>query len=284
MVKCPSALPGKSMSETFTLACKKTFVLDEFISAIKRDNLCSTGDNLKDGVRFYIDKTSTRAIDVVTLDEFVEIKIPALAAPGDCALALDMVATVTKLFDAEIDTEYAGTIEFKQLREIFDNSEWLNRSSESGVRSLIHLIDEGRGPMCVPGPVRNVFIGTKVLTQFRNSGKAELMTDLFLDLIRKVQYIAEFSCTASRFTATEPPDDKPISLCIWFGTKTVLPPSDYVILSSKGDTEVIKISMESLVSLCGDRLVPLDESQFIVDDYAASDWTALREQAAKLAV
>lgn len=270
------------MSEAFTIKCKSKFELDEFVAAVKRENLRSLGDNLDDGVRFYIDEASTRAIDVTCAEQTVQIKIPALASPGDCALALDMVASVAKLFDGEIETEYAGKIEFKELRELFDNKEWLHTSSESGARSLAHLIDEGRGPMCVPGPVRNVFIGTKILTQFRNSGKTELMTDLFLDLIRKVQYIAEFSCNASRFTATEPPDDKPISLCIWFGTRTVFPPVDYVILSSKGDTEVVKVKMDSLIKLCGDRLVPLDESQFIVSDYTEKEWSELRERAAKV--
>ena len=270
------------MSEVFSIKCKNSFVLDDLVAAIKRENLCSLGDNLEDGVRFYIDKVSTRAIDLTVTEQTVQIKIPALAAPNDCALALDLVTSVAKLFDGQIETEYAGVIEFKQLRELFDNNAWLHTSSDSGARSLAHLIDEGRGPMCVPGPIRNVFIGTKTLSQFRNSGKTELMTDLFLDFIRKVQYVAEFSCNASRFTATEPPNDKPISLCIWFGTKTVFPPVDYVILSSKDDTEVIKVTMEALKTLCGDRLLPLDESQFIVEDYSKEDWSELRNQAAKI--
>lgn len=268
------------MSEIFEIHCQEKPEYEHLVNALKRDGLVHYGDLYAGNCNFYLDKVSSRGVSVSAVDNTIEVKIYSLSSPEDCALAIDIVEATARLFNGEIDSETRGEVKVEDLRDTFIYDEWLNNSAESGARVIAHLIDDGKGPMQIPGPVRDVYIGANALANFRKSGEKNL-TKQFLDFVRRVQYIEKYECNASRFTATD--KDEEITLCIWDGKKTIIPPVQFVMLSDDSEPpKIIKIKLEDLDKICPDHIHELDETQHILDACTPAEWTEIRQRAQKV--
>lgn len=269
------------MSEDFELHVKEVPALEQLLDALTTANVRSKGDSLSHGASFYIPGVSTRSVSVSCNRNTITVKINALSSQEDCILALDIVAKLSRLCSAKVQHEYMGEVDVNDFPEVF-NQEWFLKKSESGARIVSAMIEEGHGPMCIPGPVRNVFIGERVLQDFKSAAEQIPLWVSYLHFIRHVQYSANAEMDASVFSSES--KDKVEDFCVWSGNSIVLPPVKWVILIEKSNEEdTIKVPFESLPALCGDHLSALDEKQYIVDAFSSADWQKLREKARLMA-
>lgn len=94
------------MSEIFMIECLEKPDFQKLSQALERDGLRIQGDSLKKGCNFYLDKISTRSIQVSAEEKIVEIKIFSLSSPQDCALALDIVEAAARTFKGSAQSSH----------------------------------------------------------------------------------------------------------------------------------------------------------------------------------
>jgi hypothetical protein len=271
------ALSEQSMSETFSVKVAEALSLTDIMGLLKYEDLRLIGESLNEGVKIYVHNRSTRGIRVTRVEDTITVVLNSLSAPEDHRLAKDILAILAQHSAGMIDAEMFGEVAIEKLREICDE-QWERSSVESGMRALAYLIDQGKGPMTVPGVIRNLYLGERILSQFRTSGTP--LDEQYLTLMRKVQYIAETDCDASIFTASKEGEGD-YKLCFWFGDFKILPPVDYVMLANHDETaEIIKVRFGDLHSLSDEIFTLLDERQLVARACSEAEWRSFRQLAA----
>src|SRR5690606_6426831 len=74
------------------------------------------------------------------------------------------------------------------LRSDFD-AEWVAKQTESSAHVVAHLVGEGQGPVTIPGILRPVCIGTRVLSELRDGGPDEGLAGRMVEKVRELQWI-----------------------------------------------------------------------------------------------
>lgn len=248
------------MSTTISLAGRLP-VLADLLAALAIADL--RVEKNESGIhRFHIDGRSTRDTEVTVAETF-DVRIFSLAAPEDVQLAVRIAECAANIMGIrEADAEGAGMIPVSDLRDVYD-ARWAESQARSGVRVLRALIEEGRGPIQIPGPVRAFCVGPRVLAKVTGENEHTRM----LDAIRAVQWLRVR--TAGVFVAGE----KETKLAVWLGEEVVFPPAAYAAVSR--DQEVVLIKAEHVPELAGAHWRQLDELQGHIAEFTETEWAAV---------
>ncbi len=268
------------MSTTISLACGAP-VLEDLVDAIAIDDLRidAGGAGLVPGVyRFHREGVSTRFTEVTVAEASVEVRMFSMASPEDVAFAMRIVSEVAALGGlTEADAEMMGVTPISTILAHHDAA-WADHQAQSGVRVLRSMIEDGRGPMEIPGPRRGYFVGPRVLAELDASGPPETAHLRMLASIRHVQWLPVR--TAGTFLSKSE-DDKEVKLAVWLGEEVVFPSVPYAAVSVEhegGARDVVLIDSSHVPGLAGDRWSYLDERQGHLRDFG-DDWAAVVEAA-----
>lgn len=252
------------MSTTISLAGRLP-VLADLVSALAIADL-RVEENESGIHRFHLDGRSTRYTEVTVAETF-DVRMYSLAAPEDVELAVQIAECAAGLMKIdEADAEMAGVVAVAELREIYDAS-WAESQARSGVRVVRALIEDGRGPIEIPGPVRAFCVGPRVLAEVTGEDEHVRM----MEAIRAVQWLRVR--TAGVFVAGE----KETRLAMWLGDEVVFPPVAYAALSR--DEEIVLVKAEHVPVLAGTRWRQLDERQGHIAAFPEEEWPAVIEAA-----
>ncbi len=269
------------MSTTISLACGAP-VLEDLIDAIAVADLridADEGGGLVPGIyRFHREGVSTRFTEVTVAETSLAVRIFSMASPEDVAFAMRIVAEVAALGALKAaDAEMMGVVPIATIVAHHDAG-WADEQAKSGVRVLRSMIEDGRGPMEVPGPRRGYFVGPRVLAELDASGPPETAHLRMLETIRRVQWMPVR--TAGTFLA-KGEDDADVKLAVWLGDEVVFPSVPYAAVSSEregGARDVVLIDSSHVPGLAGDRWSYIDERQGHLRDFG-DDWPALVDAA-----
>jgi hypothetical protein len=236
------------------------------------------------GLYLFRRNVSTRLTSVAWVDDHVEVTVRASAAPEDCELALRVVEAVAELGGAhEIESEDFGTVALTQLRELH-GTDWSERQTRTGASSIAALIDDGRGPISMAGPVREIFIGSRMLRELREAGPAAELPTRMLAEMRRVQWAVPSQYrTAGVFLARPKHDQgKQTKLVIWLPDEhLVLSKVDHVALRA-GENDTVLVPFDALPELAAGVGEPLDECQWLVRPASANDWARIVARAREI--
>lgn len=229
---------------------------------------------------------STRSTSVAWAQDHVEITVRALASPEDCELALRVVEAVAELSGArEMESENFGVVPLAELRALHD-AEWTHQQARSGANSIAALIEDGRGPVSLSGPVREFFIGERMVRELRAAGPKSEFPARVLAELRRVQWAVPSQYrTAGIFLAKpkQAADDKKTKLVIWLPDEhLVLSSVDHVLLRA-GENDTVLVPFDALAELAAGVGERLDECQWLVRPVPADDWTRIVNRAREIA-
>lgn len=267
------------MSEEFDIDSNIKPRVADVVAEVSRADLVVRGEDFAGGVEFFYNELSTRTVLVSYTEPTVSVRINSLSCEDDCFLALKVVESIVKLCGGTIHHEHMGDVARENLMQTFDDS-WAKHSAESGARVVATLIDQGRGPIAIPGPVRNTYVGARILKEFRDTPNVPLH-ESFLNLMRKVQYIADESKNPAIFVTKDV--EPQLRFVVWFGDAVIMPPGNFVLLDERGksneEADIIKVSFADFRALLGDDIQMLDEEQIVTQEYTPLMWQELRKRA-----
>lgn len=236
------------------------------------------------GLYLFRPNVSVRSTSVAWVEDRVEVTIRALAAPEDCELALRVVEAVAKLSGAqEIESENFGAVALAQLRELHD-AEWTHAQAKSGARVIASMIDDGDGPMGIPGPVREFWIGERMLRELRAAGPTVDFAIRVLAEMRRVQWTVPSQYRTAGVFVSQPKQEggKKTKLVIWLPDEhLVLSRVDQVALRAAEDDTVL-VPFDALPGLAAGVGELLDECQWLVRPVPADDWAQIVARAREI--
>ena len=279
------------MSYRLEVAAKHCPSASELREALGLADLCGMPEDpqqdwAEQGLYLFRRDLSTRSTGVAWAEDHVEVTIRASAAPEDCELALRLVEAVAELSGAgEIESENFGAVALAELRQLHD-TKWMHQQSVSGARVVAAMINDGRGPMGVPGPVRDFWIGPRMLGELTAAGPADEFPSRLLAEMRRVQWsVPSQYRTAGIFLSQPKPKqegDKETKLVIWLPEEhLVLSRVDRVALRA-GDDDVVVVPFDALPELAAGAGELLDECQWLVRPVADDDWARIVARAREI--
>lgn len=248
---------ASGVSTTISLAGRLP-VFDDLIAELAMADL--RVETNESGVhRFHIDGRSTRVTEVSVAETF-DVRMFSLAAPEDVQLAVRIAECAASIMGiSEADAEGHGAIAVGDLRDAYDAS-WAEGQARSGVRVLRALIEQGRGPIQMPGPVRAFCVGPRVLAEVSGEDEHARM----LEAIRAVQWLRVR--TAGVFVVGE----KQTELAFWLGKEIVFPPVAYAGVAR--EPEIVVVKAEHVPELAGAHWRQLDEVQGHIAEFTETEW------------
>jgi len=230
-------------------------------------------DPLDDGRwEIFRDRISTRLTTVEWAASIMTVTIRAGACMEDCNLALDIVRRAAASGDdGRIDTD-SGELTVAELDTVFDDA-WKRRQIASLPGILTELASE-RGPVAMPGPVRNVWIGPRSVAELE-AGDPSTAADRLVALMRRVQWPDLRYEAAGEFTSEG--GGEPFTLAMLLPDRAcVLPKTDRLgVVDSGGAFMIPRSALRELPV----EVVDLDDGNQLVEAIGPSDWPELCRQA-----
>lgn len=268
------------MSTSILLRCGAP-VLDDLLDALALPDLrCDAGAaGLVPGLyRFHREAISARFTELKVTAASVKVRIFSLAAPEDVALAMRLVSALSDLGGVhEADAEMMGATPIAAIVAHHDAA-WADAQIRSGLRVLRAMIEDGRGPMEIPGARRSYFVGPRVLAELADSGDEDTAHRRLLEQLRRVQWLP--ARTASIFLAKRR-DGEEVSLAPWLGEEVIFPSVPYAAVSRElddGAREVFLIDSTHVPRLAGDHWTYIDERQGHIRAFGG-DWPSVVDAA-----
>lgn len=272
------------MSTSILLDCGAP-VLEDLIEAVGAEDLRCDADaaGLVPGIyRFHREGISTRFTELKVTEVSVKVRMFSLASPEDVAFAMQLVRGVAALGGVtDADAEMLGITPIADIVAHFDAG-WADEQVRSGLGMLRAMIEDGRGPMEIPGPRRSYFVGPRVLEELAAAEDEETDHRRLLEQIRRVQWLPVR--TAGTFV-TKGPEGEDVKLGVWLGDEVVFPAVPYAAVSAEhegGARDVILIDSSHVPRLAGERWTYLDERQGHLRAFG-DDWPAVVDAARAVA-
>jgi len=268
------------MSTRISLACGAP-VLDDLYDALALDDVRSDagGEGLVPGLyRFHREGVSTRFTELKVTASTVAVRMFSLASPEDVALAMKLVRSLAELGGVrEANAEMLGVTPIADIIAHHDAT-WADAQVRSGLRTLRAMIEDGRGPMEIPGARRSYFVGARVLAELAESGDEDTAHRRLLEQIRRVQWMPVR--TAGTFVATGRDGDE-VKLAVWMGDEVIFPAVPYAAVSRElddGGRDVVLVDSSHVPRLAGEHWTYIDERQGHVRAFGEG-WPAVVEAA-----
>lgn len=164
----------------------------------------------------------------------------------------------------------------------FHAGDWWRGPAESAVRAFRHMLTIGRGPLTVPGPVRPMVVGARVLDALDPTDPAGAL----VGRLRSMQWDLPWDVRDASPLEVSGPGDAKLRMAVWANEgDVVLPDSDYVILPGNEDeTTILVLLWDRVGEVAGDAGRLLDERQWFLRRVDDATWERICAAAAVLSV
>ncbi len=239
-------------------------------------------------VHLYRPGVSTRGVEVWLRDGAVNVRLLACASPEDYELGLRFVRATAELAGTAVRPQDAGELAVGELDGRY-GADWAARQVRSAAR-LVAQVARERGRVTVRGPVRDFYLGERLLGELSGSppedgGSAEeLFAERLLGAIRRTQYVdPERYYEASEIEVDAGGGSGAVRVAVWTPSSIghLFTPADYVFLTAreKDGGEMLVVPFAAVPEIAGDRCAFLDEVQLLVEPVSEKDWPLLAERA-----
>jgi hypothetical protein len=230
-------------------------------------------------IRFFLIGASTRWTEVTWNEERreVDVVVRALASREDADIAVRIVEEAAAIAGAtRVHADVCGELRIDELRVVHDDA-WMGQHAESGARTLVALVHDGRGPMEVPGPIRSFHFGPRLLSELTDAGPPDTLHERMIAAIRRTRWVDPEYWPAHAMVA-EPPGRPRVTCAVWSGEPMVYPAVEYALMAALRERqEPFVIPTPGVIELAGDRWTWLDERQGTVE--GIDDWPRLVDRA-----
>ena len=243
-------------------------------------------------VQFYLNKISTRPIDITLEDDGTyEVRTTTMASLEDYRLFSETVGRVISMLDSY--GLYEGDPDEKfQDASAYLNDDWIKEHSESDYRVTTAMAfhdstTPGKGSeIGLFGPVNMFYIGKRLLSEL----KIELNTpyeDGFPKLIERFRYTQyshpwDIRITSDRLrikSQEEGGKDKSVT-CFARGDYDMITKADYIAIEvSKGN--LLLLDYDNFIKIAPKEWERIDDSQYMVKDLSDSQWEEFISRAEK---
>lgn len=225
---------------------------------------------------------STRGIEVCHASGGVKVRLLACSAPEEHELAVRFVRAAAELAGSRVRPQDAGELAVEELDGRY-GAEWAAHQVRAAALLMARLARE-RGLVTVRGPVRDFYLGERLLTELETGAEAdpeEAFPERLLDAMRRTQYV-----DPERYYEASPirvDSGGGLRVAVWTPSRIghLFTPVDYVFLMAREQDggEMLVVPFGAVPEIAGDRCSFLDERQILVEPVSERDWTVLGQRA-----
>lgn len=220
-------------------------------------------------------------------ESHVEVRLQVFASHEDWAIGLHLVKQIATRAQAPITGDLGEFVDADALAAAGVTPDLWRTFATSGVRAISHLIDQGRGPITLGGPLRQVYVGERVRGELTGADP-DATVDRWMAFLRDVQYFGDGDDnigSASVFAVgDELGPDVQRRFAVWYPVPTwVMPRVDFVMIHGEAAEDVVAIPPDAVEALAP-RWRWLDECQRVVTGFSEAEWPDLRERARAFAI
>ena len=277
------------MSVVFTVPTSAAPPIELALRGVHREGLVSSPELegvWAEGVtRLHLPGRSTRGVEVALDPEELTVRMLSLASEDDWALGGQILGNIAAWAGVAIESDHHGTVPASELGQIIDGA-WLELA-KSGVGTVSALIASGRGPITIPGAVRDVCLGARTVADWGRD-RDDATAARWLEEIRRIQYLERSlpgAVFGGKFTLTTK-DDEERSLAIWTpAPHWGMPDVELVCIGGLTEEEKpLLIPQQAVETIAEGHWGWLDERQRLISTFDESRWPELRDRASAHAV
>ncbi len=245
--------------------------LKKIVSAIEDAKFENRGGNV---FYFWVDKKSTRGIDITLEQGYIEVRNTVLSNKHDYDLTNKMIEGILKLTEGIIldeDDEQVFNV------PIFDN----DRITKTEIRDCetIQILSRENEEIAIYGPIRKVYFGKRLYEQFKEFRGKQLKDKIF-NLILTVNYqIPEYEY-GNIMEVGNSEEDKKIMKLLSNETNYIIDKYDYILLHT-ADEQPIIITNEVLNTILPSNWELVDEFTIVAPMINENEWNKLLTYAKK---
>jgi hypothetical protein len=258
-------------------------------------------------VHLFLPGVSTRGVEVCHQHGAVNVRLLACSSPEDYELGLRFVRATAELAGAGVRPEDSDELAVAELDGRY-GADWAARQVRSATR-LVAQVARERGQVTIRGPVRDFYLGERLLAELSDSPpedqggsgglkersgsppedrapEDELFAERLLGAIRRTQYVdPERYYEASEIEVDAGGGAGAVRVAVWTPSSIghLFTPVDFVFLTAreKDGGEMLVVPFGTVPEIAGDRCAFLDELQLLVEPVSERDWPVLGERAEK---
>lgn len=249
-------------------------------------------DKWPDGLTYiYLEKESSRAIEVEFSGGTFQVRIFAASSPNDYELATALTAAVAKLCKADIEPEDNEKMSLSEYKEAYDST-WIKEHSQSMLSMVLSSqMEEPERVLTISSVQGSVKIGPRFMGQLM-SHKDNISKEFF-DRIKKLNYINFEDIYQSVITVFGNQEgDRGVRLSTYTeGVPTLLQDrGTLVALTSESDLEDkaektnVTIPLYKLPEIVGEKAKWLSEEFLLLPGMSGDEWASFVEKARSIHV
>ena len=265
------------------LVCTEQLGLTDLESSF---DLTSNADWPEETIGLWRHGVSTRRTEVTREGNTMSVRVFSLASPEDVQLASDLLSVFG--VEGPINADELGELESLVELDSFMQAESAYARAESGMRAIRHLIDDGRGPIGIPGPIRPVHIGQRMMNELdQMEGQLEIN---LLKMISTIQWTIDSKYEDAGVFQASPPSqngdqsDEKWTIAMWLPDRNFIMPRVDRVAISAGPDDVFMIQFEHAAEVGGEHWNFIDECQATVDALKGDQWSELVSRARPFSV
>lgn len=221
---------------------------------------------LVDGLGVGVRGRSTRGVSLRWEDGVTHLRLSVLASAEDWQLARELVAAAIQLGGTWPVLADALVLEdLGSLEQTLGDGAHL---THSGAGIFRHMVDEGRGPLQVPGLRRRFFVGARLLAELENDlpdPPGDHLAERLIAACRQVQWMDLGGYFEANVFQVTPKQGEAFECAFWTGTPIFFPGTPYLMVESPGGDASWRVPAERLTEVDAVRFHYLDERQGLLD-------------------
>lgn len=228
-----------------------------------------------DGFRLWRQGVGARVIQVEREGAELRVRIPILASAADVQLA---VAVATG-FGVPVHVEGRGLLEPAEV-VAFHAGDWWRGPAESAVDAFRRMVRDGQGPLTVPGPVRPLVVGPRVLDGLDPADPGGAL----VERLRSIQWDLPPGVYDAEASLLNDGAEPRVRMVLWINDgDVVLADADYVMVAPiEDESDVRAVRWDRIGELAGEAGTLLDERQWLIRRVDDATWAEIRAKAATL--
>jgi|ERR1043165_814725 hypothetical protein len=225
--------------------------------------------------KYYIPGKSSRGVALTVSAEEYDLGINVGASKDDYFLATRMALALAEMNGSLVSPEDDEDLPIKDAALAY-NEEWAMAHQYQGISTVRHIVGKDKSIVSLNGCIRNYHFGPYTLNLLEtDSPTDEVFGDRLIEEIRKLQFIENHEAGLEIPTKMEGdfPEGVKTLIVVLPGVKLLLIKADFVVLRHGND--VVKIPYADLIEHQSDKLIRLDEEQYILLPIGITDYTEM---------
>jgi hypothetical protein len=234
-------------------------------------------------IYFWIDKLSTRGVDITFEQDGIEIRNTILSNKADYFLTNNLAGILVSLFDGFLLNEEDNKIDTRFPLYSNEKIKELEIHDSDSLKILsLHSTSQGEtGNITISGPIRNVHFG-KYFFKTNNNLNKKRLKDAMLETMIKVNYqIPDYEAGNIMMLESKSHNEKPkILKCLTNLSDCIIDKYDYIVFN-KNDCkdELIMITNDILNKILPAQWELVDEYTIVAPMIPNDDWESLISKA-----